>query len=120
MNKRTEGTKKETLAVEYLQAQGVTILERNYRCKRGEIDIIGRDGEYLVFFEVKYRRTSQYGFAQEAVTLQKQKTICLVSDYYRMVKHLPALGYYRYDVIAINGEDLQWFKNAFPYWQRYR
>ena len=61
MNKRQIGTFYENAACEYLKKQGVCILEQNYRCKMGEIDIIGRHEGYLVFFEVKYRVSSRMG-----------------------------------------------------------
>lgn len=62
--------------------------ERNFRRGRnGEIDIIGRDGKYLVFVEVKYRSGDEKGNAAEAVTTAKQRTICRVADYYRYLHH---------------------------------
>ena len=57
MNTRKTGTEYERMAADYLQKQGIRILERNYRNRNGEIDIIGRDQEYLIFFEVKYRKS---------------------------------------------------------------
>ena len=62
-NKRMEGSRYEKLAARYLEQKGMDILELNYRCRTGEIDIIARDGEYLVFVEVKYRKTKRAGYA---------------------------------------------------------
>ena len=67
MNTRKKGAEYEQTAIEYLQRQGVEILEHNYRNRRGEIDIIGKDGDYTVFIEVKYRKDSAAGQPAEAV-----------------------------------------------------
>ena len=115
MNTRKKGAEYEQTAIEYLQRQGVEILEHNYRNRRGEIDIIGRDGEYTVFVEVKYRRDASVGDPAEAVNYGKQRTICRVADYYRMVHHLGDFTPVRYDVVAICGEDITWYQNAFEH-----
>ena len=62
-NKRMEGSRYEQLAARYLEQKGMDVLELNYRCRTGEIDIIARDGGYLVFVEVKYRKTKRAGYA---------------------------------------------------------
>ena len=109
------------MAADYLEKQGMRILERNFRNgKTGEIDIIGRDGKYLVFVEVKYRSGSDKGNAAEAVTAAKQRTICKVADYYRYVHHYDEETWVRYDVVAIQGEKLVWIPNAFPHHYRAR
>ena len=114
-NKRQLGADKEQLAAEYLTAQGMDILERNFRNRQGEIDIIGRHGQYLVFVEVKFRSGTDMGMAVEAVDIRKQRQICKVADYYRMIHHLGDNTAVRYDVLAIQGEDIQWIQNAFPH-----
>ena len=118
MNTRKVGKDKEALAAAYLEKQGVTIQDRSYRCRSGEIDLIGRDHEYLVFFEVKYRRSADMGHPEEAVGVSKQRQICRVADYYRCVKHIPLKTAVRYDVVAIEGEQIRWVKNAFPHHYR--
>lgn len=115
MNKRKVGTDQETLAANYLKRQGVRILERNFRSRRGEIDLIGRDQEYLVFIEVKYRSSAAQGYPEEAVSYSKQKNICRTANYYRCIRHVPMKTAIRYDVIAIEGEQIRWVKNAFPH-----
>ena len=77
-NRRQIGTEEEALAAVFLKAQGYEILEQNFRCRLGEIDIIARDGSALVFIEVKYRRNAAYGTPAEAVNLRKQQKICLL------------------------------------------
>ncbi|MCR5848440.1 MAG: YraN family protein [Lachnospiraceae bacterium] len=115
MNKRRSGNEHEERSVDYLEKNGVRIIDVNFSCKIGEIDIIGKDGDYLVFFEVKYRSSSVYGSPSEAVNYRKQKKICRVSDYFRLIKGIPEDTPIRYDVIAITGEEIDWIKNAFEY-----
>lgn len=113
MNKRTEGTKWETIAGEFLQRHGVEILQYNFRCRFGEIDIVGRDRGVLVFYEVKYRKTDCCGHAAEAVDIRKQKIIAKVSDYYRMLNNILLDTPIRYDVVAIQGNRIQLIPAAF-------
>lgn len=115
MNTRKKGKEYEEKAAEYLRSQGVWILECNYRVRIGEIDLVGRDGEYLIFFEVKYRRNNATGSPAEAVTYRKQKTICRVADYYRMFHQVGEFTPVRYDVVAICGEEITWYQNAFAH-----
>lgn len=115
MNKRATGTERERQAAEYLEAQGMRIMERNYRNSRGEIDIIGYHEGYLVFVEVKYRSSADRGYAVEAVNLKKQRRICRVADYYRYTHSLGEDKAVRYDVVAIQGEEIEWVKNAFSH-----
>ena len=115
MNKRSVGTDKEELAASYLAAQGMRIIERNFYCRQGELDIIGFHEGYLVFTEVKYRRSTRYGEALAAVNFRKQCRICRAADYYRYKNHYGPGTPVRYDVLAIQGENIQWIKNAFSH-----
>lgn len=115
MNKRKTGTEREAQAAEYLIAHGMRIVERNFRNRQGEIDIIGYHENYLVFVEVKYRRNDKQGGALAAVTSQKQRQICKVADYYRYQHRLGENTCIRYDVVAIQGDEIVWVKNAFPH-----
>lgn len=115
VNTRKTGAEKEQLAAEYLTAQGMKIVERNFRYRQGEIDIIGYHKQYLVFVEVKYRSAHAPEKAMEAVPLRKQKQICKVADYYRYLHSLGNQTMVRYDVIAIQGEQLEWVQNAFAH-----
>lgn len=116
MNTRQTGNRYEQMAADYLEKQGMQILERNFRRGRnGEIDIIGREGKYLVFVEVKYRSGDEKGNAAEAVTKAKQRTICRVADYYRCLHRYGEDTWVRYDVVAIQGGQILWFRNAFPH-----
>ncbi len=115
MNTRKKGKEKEGLAADYLEQQGMRIVERNFRGRQGEVDLVGYDGGYLVFVEVKYRADDRKGAASEAVTLHKQGQICKVADYYRFLHCLGENTAVRYDVVAIQGEEIIWIKNAFPH-----
>lgn len=90
-------------------------MERNFRNRFGEIDIIGFDGAYLVFFEVKYRTNDKKGSPAEAVSFKKRHTICKVADFYRMKHGISEFAPMRFDVIGICGDEIQWFRNAFVY-----
>ena len=91
----------EALAVKHLKARGCKILAQNYRARRGEVDIIVRDGEFTVFVEVKTRRSLKFGVPQAAVTWQKQKQISKVALAYLQSQNLLDAPC-RFDVIAIH------------------
>ena len=114
-NNRKTGSEKEERAAEYLRSRGFQIVERNYRCRQGEIDIIGYDGEYLVFVEVKYRSSNRYGNPLAAVGSSKMQKICRVADYYRYRAGIPREVPVRYDVIGILQDEITWIPNAFPH-----
>lgn len=118
MNKRVVGSAAEEKVAAFLEKQGVQIIERNYRNRSGEIDLIGRHEGYLVFFEVKYRGSTRKGYPEESVNIGKQRQICKVSDYYRCVHKLPLSTAIRYDVVSVVNEEIKWIKNAFPYHYR--
>lgn len=109
------GRAKEEAALKYLQKSGMKILEKNFRSRQGEVDLIGIHQGCLVFVEVKYRRSAKSGLPEEAVGEAKQKKICRTSDYYRMRHPYLARWQVRYDVLAFCGEEIRWHKNAFPY-----
>ncbi len=115
MNNRKLGTLYERQAKQFLLDSGVSILEINYRCRQGEIDIIGYDGTCLVFFEVKARESIKSGFGAEAVHIRKQRKICRVADYYRLNNGISDFSEMRYDCIAIDNGQIFWIKNAFEH-----
>lgn len=115
MNKRKLGAGKESEVARFLSECGLDVIDRNYRSRFGEIDLIARDGAFVVFIEVKYRKTASAGHPEEAVSLSKAKTISKVADYYRVCKHIPENTPVRFDVVAIEGDAFRWHKNAFPY-----
>lgn len=112
-NKRKTGTLWEQQAVTYLQKSGYTIVEMNYRCRIGEIDIIAWEHNTLVFVEVKYRANGKCGRAVEAVTPVKQQTIRRVATHYLVcVLHREDIPC-RFDVLGFDGEVPTLLKNAF-------
>ncbi len=94
------GIRGEELAVAYLKQNGLKIVERNFRCKGGEIDIIAKDGKTLVFVEVKSRKTLSYGLPQLAVTPFKQRQISKAALTW-LAKNRQQDSLARFDVIAI-------------------
>ena len=114
ITRRSEGTDYEYRAAQYLEAQGLKILEHSFRSDRGEIDLIADDGGTLVFVEVKYRKNDKLGSALEAVNQEKQNKILRTADYYRMLNGIGADSAYRFDVVGIDGELVTWVRNAFP------
>lgn len=113
-NNRETGSIYEEKARKYLESQGFIILEKNFRTRQGEIDLIGKEKEYLVFIEVKHRKSPACGLPEEAVNFRKQRTICRVSDVYRM-KHGLGEVPVRFDVVADLDGKMELFRNAFYY-----
>jgi putative endonuclease len=111
---RPSGAEAEDLACAWLQARGLRLRERNYRSRRGEIDLIMQDGEQLVFVEVRYRASSRYGSAAESVTAAKQtRLISAASQYLQSQRGALAC---RFDVLALSGpkgEHIDWIRDAF-------
>lgn len=89
----------ETLAARYLAGKGLEICERNYRSGKGEIDLIAREGEWLVFVEVKTRAGTRYGLPREAVTAHKQAVLRRTAQAYRLERE--QTGPCRFDVVEI-------------------
>ena len=113
MNKRSVGSDKEDLVSRFLERNGVKVLDRNYNTDRGEIDIIGEDGDYIVFFEVKYRKAGEYGSPLDAITKSKVKRIVAASRIYLYNNHYSENTFIRYDCIGVLDSDITWIKNAF-------
>ncbi len=114
MSQQQTGVQAEQTACRHLERQGLRLLTRNYRCRGGEIDLIMRDGDSLVFVEVRYRRHDRYGSGAESVDLRKQSRIIHCAQHYLQqypaAQQLPA----RFDVISLAADhDLQWIRNAF-------
>ena len=118
MNKRKLGSEKEKAACAYLEAAGYHILERNFFCRAGEIDIIAKDGEILCFIEVKYRGGTAQGGAAAAVTYSKQRAVSKAALFYLMKHNMSADAAIRFDVVTIDGDTHNIIKNAFDYCYR--
>ena len=104
----------ETLALEFLQKQGLTLHSRNVSCRFGELDLICQLAGQWVFVEVKYRRSDAYGGAAAAVTRSKQQKLRQTAAWF-LQQQRSQTGC-RFDVVAISGESpyqINWIKNAF-------
>lgn len=99
-NRKLLGSNGEDIAENFLKAHGCTILNRNYRCKFGEIDIIAKEGKTIVFIEVKTRRSNRFGVPEEAVDYRKQKRLRLLASTY-LAKYFSLSHPCRFDVYAI-------------------
>ena len=90
----------ERLAANVLEQRGYRILERNFRCRSGEIDLVAEEGQDLIFVEVKTRRGTSRGLPEEAVTSRKARKLQEVACYYLDAHHLPECSW-RIDVVAV-------------------
>lgn len=108
------GDEAEGLAAAYLERQGLRVVERNYRCRQGEIDLIMREGDTLVFVEVRLRTNPKFGGAAESITHAKQEKILQAARHYLAGRHkLPPC---RFDAVlfgGLDGDTIEWLKNAF-------
>lgn len=112
-NRRKTGTEYESLAASYLEGLGYHILERNFHDRHGEIDLIAREENQLVFVEVKYRRNLAKGDPAEAVNYPKQQRIRRAARYYLYHHGLTEETPCRFDVVAILGREIRLIKDAF-------
>lgn len=113
MNKRAIGKEYEKLAVSYLISKGYLILEQNYYSAHGEIDIIAKDDDTIVFIEVKFRSSSQRGFPSEAVTRAKQRSMQYTAKQYLYQQHDADDTKCRFDVVSILGDQITLISDAF-------
>jgi putative endonuclease len=110
------GRDAETLACNFLRARGLALVERNYRSRFGEIDLIMDDRDCLIFVEVRYRRQAGYGSGAESVDPRKQARLIACARHYLMRHPLAARRPCRFDVVAIGGgarPAIEWIADAF-------
>jgi putative endonuclease len=119
---REQGEYTESLACQYLENKGFKLIEKNFNCRVGEIDLIMKDNDSLVFVEVRYRRSNNFGSGAESITANKQskliKTAALYLQQHAKLNKYPA----RFDVVSITGFietdnidniNFDWIENAF-------
>jgi len=100
MKRRETGILGERLAQDFLKKQGYRILETNYRCPQGEIDIVARHKDYLVFIEVRTKKSLDYGSPEESITPAKKERMRAAAFHYRQTHNdVPAL--WRIDAVVI-------------------
>ncbi len=106
------GQQAEQQARAYLEKAGLQHIVSNYRCRYGEIDLIMRDQDTLIFIEVRYRKNDQFGGAAASVDFRKQQRIITTAQHYIQHQHQTASAY-RFDVVAISSNSLDWIPDAF-------
>lgn len=106
------GARGESRAAQFLRDRGYRIVETNFRCKMGEIDIVARHGSTLVFVEVRTRSSARFGRASETVNAAKQRQIARVARFYLMSRR-PRFDTCRFDVVDITAGDLAVIEDAF-------
>lgn len=104
------GRRGEDAALAHLQQQGLQLIERNFLCKGGEIDLIMQHGATLVFVEVRKRAHRDFGGAAASITAAKQRRLICAAQVYLQRYRLPPPC--RFDVIAIDGESLEWLRHV--------
>lgn len=117
-SKITTGKEGEKIAAAFLKEKGYQIIEKNYRCALGEIDIIAQEEREIVFVEVKTRKSSEMGYPEQAVGFKKQKKLSEMALFYFQDKKLKDASA-RFDVVAItmrlSGNEIKLIRNAFDF-----
>jgi putative endonuclease len=108
--RQVEGQAAEDLALRHLAGHGLELVERNFRCKGGEIDLVMQERATLVFVEVRKRADRSHGGAAASVTAAKQRRLIVAAQIYLQRYRQPPPC--RFDVIAIDGAQLDWLQNA--------
>jgi putative endonuclease len=109
-DRRLSGRQGEDEALAYLEQCGLRFLQRNYRCKLGEIDLIMQESDVLVFVEVRKRHPGTYGSAAESVTRRKQQKLVRTAQHF--LQNTNQVCPCRFDVVALDGDRVSWLKNV--------
>ena len=117
-SRQAAGSAAEQQALDHLLAQGLSLLARNWRCKRGELDLVMLDGDTVVFVEVRYRKNTQWGGALDSIDERKRQKLIFAAQYFLQRESRWANSPCRFDVVAIESTpsgkaDLNWLKDAF-------
>ncbi|MCB1828205.1 MAG: YraN family protein [Coxiellaceae bacterium] len=108
---RAKGEQKEQRAARYLQQQGLTLIESNFLCKMGEIDLIMQEGKTLVFVEVRYRQSNHYGSALESIDRNKQRKLHKTATYYLQQHNILNKVDCRFDAVCFEDDTIFWYDN---------
>ncbi len=115
--RRRAGTYWEKMAEAFLCSRGLRLLQRNFSCRLGEIDLVMEDRDTVVFVEVKYRKSRSHGSGADSVNIHKQHRISRTAAFYLAVNPARGEQFCRFDVVSIDpdkGEqEINWIKNAF-------
>jgi len=116
-SKGKTGRRAEDMACAFLQREGLSLVERNYLCPRGEIDLVMRDAHTTVFVEVRYRRSVRFGSGAESVDRRKQQKLLAAAAHYLQLHPGAARRACRFDVVSLTGGGeqprLDWIPDAF-------
>ncbi len=112
MDRKSKGKAAEDKAASFLKSLGYEVLERNFRTKFGEIDIIAKDGNTLIFVEVRSKSYSSFGTPEETISKSKAKKIIRTAQFYIQIKN-PSFEDVRFDIISILHNNISHIKNAF-------
>lgn len=114
LNRRNKGQYYEQQARSFLEQQGLLFVCANYHCRQGELDLIMQEQQTLVFVEVRYRASSDYGGALSSVTPAKQRKIRHTARYYLLSQKInEAHQACRFDIVSYDNDQCSWLKNAF-------
>jgi putative endonuclease len=116
-NDTTTGTgqRAEVLAAGFLKKRGLSVVARNFRCRGGEIDLICREGNTLVFVEVRLRRNTSFGGAGASITAHKRQRIILAAQHFLAATNAAASNC-RFDCLLLDRLDercIEWIRDAF-------
>ncbi|TFV96526.1 YraN family protein [Oxalobacteraceae bacterium OM1] len=109
--KQQAGDAAEDTARRYLEARGMSLQERNFRCKGGELDLVMQEGKTLVFVEVRQRSGDGFGGAAASVTPHKQRRLIVAAHVYLQRYTMPPPC--RFDIVAIDNGRISWIRDAF-------
>jgi len=116
-NTLARGKQAEDVACRYLMENGLKLIEKNYKCRGGEIDLVMQHDNSIVFVEVRYRHNNRFGSGAESVIKRKQKRLILTALHYLQSHKESAGSASRFDVISIQAgfdkTDIEWIQNAF-------
>lgn len=104
------GDAAEDAALMHLLGQGLQLVQRNFRCRGGEIDLVMREGSTVVFVEVRARASGSHGGAAASITPAKQRRLILAAQTWLQTQ--PGTPPCRFDVVALEGGRMQWLRNA--------
>ncbi len=116
--RRQRGAAAETLAVHFLEARGLTVLERNARCRCGEVDLVCAEGEVIALVEVRQRGRTAFGGAAASVTWRKQRKLIRAARYLSLTRAAWRGRALRFDVVSVQGRppgacEIEWIRGAF-------
>jgi putative endonuclease len=108
--RQEQGHQWEEQALVFLQSRGLKLVERNFRCRGGELDLIMRAGAVLVFVEVRQRSAGDYGGAAASITPAKVRRLVVAAQTWML--RLPSQPACRFDVVTVDGERIGWLRNV--------